>query len=190
MIRGIIFDCFGVLYGGSLPTLISMCPPERLEDLRDINKRADYGFITTEEYAAALGEILSLPYEEVVKIFHAKHIRNDELINFVKELHKDYKTAMLSNVGTETIERLFSQAELDEMFDTVVLSYQEHIAKPNPEIFALTAARLGLSAGECVMIDDLESNCDGAEIAGMQSIQHITNDGTRVILASYLQESA
>ena len=190
MVRGIIFDCFGVLYGGSLSTLVSMCPPERLGELRDINRQADYGFITTEDYAEGLSEILSLPKEEVYALFEAKHIRNDDLINFVKDLRKEYTTALLSNVGTETMERLFTKEELAGLFDVVVLSYQEHLAKPNPAIFTLTAERMGINPSECVMIDDLESNCDGAEIAGMRSIQHITNDGTRVALSRMLQKTA
>lgn len=190
MIRGIIFDCFGVLYGGSLDTLVSMCPPDRLTELRDINKQADYGFMTSEEYARGLADILHMSYDDVNELLRRKHHRNAELVDFVHQLRRDgrYKLALLSNVGNGTVERLFGD-ELHTLFDTVVLSYQEHVAKPNPAVFTLTAERMGLSTGECVMIDDLESNCDGAEVAGMQSIQHVTNDGTRLSLAKILQKS-
>lgn len=191
MIRGIIFDCFGVLYGGSLSTLMSMCPPDRLAELRDLNKSADYGYITTTDYLSGIAEIFGKTYEEIETILRAKHHRNQELVEFVRELNKQphYHIALLSNVGSGTVEHLFGD-ELTELFDTVVLSYREHLAKPNPAMFELTAKRMGVRPEECVMIDDLESNCDGAEIAGMQSIQHITNDGTRVALAKMLQEKA
>lgn len=191
MIRGIIFDCFGVLYGGSLSTLTSMCPPDRLAELRDLNKSADYGYITTTDYLSGIAEIFGKRYEEIEAILRAKHQRNEELVEFVRELNKqsEYHVALLSNVGSGTVERLFGN-ELNELFDTVVLSYKENLAKPNPAIFRLTAERMSVPPEECVMIDDLESNCDGAEIAGMQSIQHITNDGTRIALAKMLQEKA
>jgi HAD superfamily hydrolase (TIGR01509 family) len=88
------------------------------------------------------------------------------------------------------IEHLFQKEELDRLFDTVVLSHNEGLAKPNPAIFTLTAERMGLAPGECVMIDDIESNCDGAEIAGMYSVQHITNQGTRQALENLSKKSA
>lgn len=190
MIRGIIFDCFGVLYGSSVATLVGMCPKDRLQELRDYNVRVDYGFITTEEYAASVADILSITQEEVTQLFKAKHVRNNELIEYVKTLRGDYKVALLSNVGTDTIERLFTEQELKDLFDVVVLSYEEHLAKPNPAIFSLAAERMGLSTGECIMIDDIESNCDGAEIAGMYSVQHITNEGTRQAIEKIVQKNA
>ncbi|MBC7764284.1 HAD-IA family hydrolase [Microbacteriaceae bacterium] len=190
MIRGIIFDCFGVLYGSSVATLVGMCPKDRLQELRDYNIRVDYGFITTEEYAASVAEILSVTKEEVTQLFKAKHVRNNELIEYVKTLRGDYKVALLSNVGTNTIERLFTEQEIEELFDVVVLSYEEHLAKPNPAIFSLTAERMGLSSGECIMVDDIESNCDGAEIVGMYTVRHITNDGTRKALETLMQKNA
>lgn len=49
MIRGILFDCFGVLYGGSLETLASMAPTERRQEIHDINSAKDYGYIGYQE---------------------------------------------------------------------------------------------------------------------------------------------
>jgi len=43
MIRAVIFDCFGVLYGGSIEVLMAQCPPDRRAELEDINKQSDYG---------------------------------------------------------------------------------------------------------------------------------------------------
>ncbi len=188
MIQGIIFDCFGVLYGGSLSLLESLAPHDRRQDVSDINSQKDYGFISYLEYLEQIGEIVSKTPEEVDEIIQRKHVRNDELIDFVSTLRKDYKVAMLSNIGDTVIEQLFSREELDRLFDVVVLSHNEGLAKPNPAIFSLTAERMGLTAGECVMIDDIESNCDGAEIAGMYSVQHITNEGTRRSLERMLPQ--
>ncbi|QQS21718.1 HAD-IA family hydrolase [Candidatus Saccharibacteria bacterium] len=188
MTRGIVFDCFGVLYGGSLNTITGMCPEDRLQDLRDLNKQADYGFIETHDYIAGIAELFDASYEDVETILRMKHQRNEELVEFVRLLKKDgeYKIGLLSNVSNGTVERLFGD-ELHELFDAVVLSYQEHLLKPNPAIFTLMAERLAVPTGECVMIDDIEENCDGAEVAGMQSIWHVTNDGTRQALARLLQ---
>ena len=97
MIRGIVFDCFGVLYGGSLSTIISLCPEERLQDLRDFNKRADYGFIETSDYIAALADLLGRSTEDIEDLLRHKHQRNEDLIEFVRELKRSgmYKICLL-----------------------------------------------------------------------------------------------
>jgi HAD superfamily hydrolase (TIGR01509 family) len=167
---------------------MSMCPAERLQELRDLNKRADYGFIETSDYIAGIADALGVSSQEVETILRHKHQRNEALIEFVRELKRSgvYKIGLLSNVSSGTVEQLFGD-ELQTLFDGVVLSYQEHLVKPNPEVFVLMAARLALPTGDCVMIDDIEENCDGADVAGMQSIWHVTNDGTRLALAKLLQ---
>lgn len=190
MIRGIIFDCFGVLYGGSLETLISTCPPNRLQELNDITKQADYGFITSQDYAEELADIFGKTVGEIQELFRTKHIRNSEMIDYIRELKSQgrYTIALLSNVGNGTVEGLLGN-ELTELFDTVVLSYQEHLAKPNPAIFTLTAERMRLLSGECIMIDDLEINCEGARVTGMQALQHTSNSLTREKLSHILHNN-
>lgn len=188
MIRGIIFDCFGVLYGGSLESLEHMCPPERLQELRDINKQSDYGYISGDEYTAAFSEIIGVSVEAGREVLRKRHNRNSELVEFARSLRGDYRVGMLSNVSSGTIQRLFTEQELAETFDATLFSYEVHVLKPHPEAFDMIAERLGLLPEECVMIDDLESNCDGARRAGMLAIRHINNDTTRQQLAHLLRE--
>ena len=190
MIRGIIFDCFGVLYGGSLEALCERCPPEKLDDLRDLNKQGDYGFISGEEYVAGLARLLDVPLNVIIDLLRQKHIRNQPLIEFVRTLRPHYKVGLLSNVSSGTIDPLLTPEERAQLFDAEVLSYKESLAKPNPDIFRLMAERLGLPTSECVMIDDLAENCDSAEIAGMQSIQHITNTTTINTLHTLLDQDS
>ncbi|AGL62307.1 putative (S)-2-haloacid dehalogenase [Candidatus Saccharimonas aalborgensis] len=190
MIRGIIFDCFGVLYEGSISMLRRICPPEKLDELNDLNKQTDYGYITTDEYIEGLARLLGKSSDEVASLVSHSHVRNQPLIDEVQRLKGEgYVLAMLSNVGNDSIERLFPADQLSELFDVVVLSYKEYMVKPHPAIFTTTAERMGLSPGQCVMIDDLATNCEGAEVAGMISIQHTSNDTTRELLRKILHHS-
>ena len=190
MIRGIIFDCFGVLYEGSISMLRRICPPEKLDELNDLNKQTDYGYITTDEYIEGLARLLGKSSDEVASLVSHSHVRNQPLIDEVQHLKGEgYVLAMLSNVGNDSIERLFPADQLSELFDVVVLSYKEYMVKPHPAIFTTTAERMGLSPGQCVMIDDLATNCEGAEVAGMISIQHTSNDTTRELLRKILHHS-
>lgn len=170
MIRGVIIDCFGVLYEGSLEYLASLAPPERREAVYEVNRAADYGYISHAEYLRSMAELIGTEPENVEKVARERFVRNDPLVDFTRSLRPHYKTALLSNVGYSVIETLFTEKELAELFDTVVLSGEVGMIKPYPEIYELTAARLGLRTEECVMIDDLPKNTEGAERTGMKGL--------------------
>lgn len=171
MIYAVIFDCFGVLYASSLRVLESLAPPERVQELRDAAVRSDYGYLTRLEFAEIAGEIVGRSAAEVETIINSSRLRDEMMVDYVKELRgRGYKTAMLSNIGADAIDRLFISSELHNLFDTVVLSYQVKLVKPDPQIFELTAQRLGAMPTDCVMIDDSTDNCAGAETTGMQAV--------------------
>lgn len=98
------------------------------------------------------------------------------MIDYVRTLRPRYKVALLSNVGRGVIDRLFSAGELAELFDVVVLSSEVGIVKPDTAIFNFTSDKLGISAEECLMVDDLEVNIDGAVATGMQGVVFTTTD--------------
>ena len=188
MIKGIVFDCFGVLYGDSLGTFMAMCPNDKLEMMHDLNKQSDYGVVDGPTYIVRVAAILGKTVDEIKEILTTRRVRNKPLFLLAEELHKTYKIGLLSNVASGTMDALVSPAERAERFDAVVLSFEESLAKPNPAIFQLIAERLGLTPDECVMIDDIPENCDGAEITGMRSILHTNNEQTRRELYALIQD--
>lgn len=79
------------------------------------------------------------------------------------------RTALLSNswgVDGYPVERL------EAVFEALVISGEVGLRKPDPEIYLLTAERLGLTAEDCVFIDDLDRNVEAAEEVGMLGIHH------------------
>ena len=58
----------------------------------------------------------------------------------------------------------------DEFFDAMVRSYEARTRKPEPEMFRIAADRAGVAAASCVLVDDLEKNCAGAEAAGWRAV--------------------
>ncbi|HWB66159.1 MAG TPA: HAD family phosphatase [Mycobacteriales bacterium] len=66
----------------------------------------------------------------------------------------------------------------DELFDAVVISGEVGMRKPEPEIYRLTADRLGLAPQQCVFVDDLLPNVRGAVDAGMVGVHHVTPQQT------------
>ncbi|CAL9588442.1 hypothetical protein SUDANB121_05205 [Nocardiopsis dassonvillei] len=64
-------------------------------------------------------------------------------------------------------------------FDGVVMSFEVGTRKPEPRIFELAAAEAGVEPGECLLVDDLAANCEGAEAAGWRAL-HFTDTAAAV----------
>ena len=183
MIRAIIFDCFGVLYRSSADELYSRCPIDRRDELHDIRLQRDRGIISYHEYLDVTANLLSMEVDEVRQIAETSHVRNQELFDFIRTVDRErYSIGMLSNIGDTTIGQLFSDKELDELFDATVFSYDVGMVKPDPAIFKLMCDKIGFEGEECLMIDDIEHNCEGARSVGMQAIQHVSNLETLEVL--------
>ena len=90
------------------------------------------------------------------------------------------KTALLSNSWGNT----YPRETWDGMFDDIVISGEVGLRKPEPEIFLLAAERIGLTAVECVFVDDLELNVTGARALGMTAVHHTSYEQTRQELES------
>jgi putative hydrolase of the HAD superfamily len=92
------------------------------------------------------------------------------------------RTALLSNAGGPG-----RPAQWQRLFDVVVLSGQVGLRKPDPRIYALTAARLGVAAARCVVVDDVAGNVRGAAAAGMTGVHHTSYDSTLAELRVLLE---
>lgn len=68
--------------------------------------------------------------------------------------------------------------EIRSLFDAIVISGEVGLHKPQPEIYLLAAAQLGVEPEACVFVDDLRENCAGAEVVGMASILHRDPEAT------------
>ena len=76
----------------------------------------------------------------------------------------------LTNMEAETYPLRRRRFEFFALFDGIVVSGIEGIAKPDAEIFERLLARFDLQAETTVMIDDAPANVAAARDAGMQTI--------------------
>jgi len=80
-----------------------------------------------------------------------------------------YRTALLSNSwGLD-----YDRTDWTDLFDVTVISGEVGLRKPEPEIYHLTASRLGVEPGKCVFVDDLGPNVKAAAQLGMIGIRHV-----------------
>lgn len=80
----------------------------------------------------------------------------------------------------------YDMSLLDELFEAIVISGDVGMHKPEPAIYMLGAERLGLRPEDCVFVDDLRENCQGAEEVGMTAILHRGADTTLPALEKLL----
>jgi len=79
------------------------------------------------------------------------------------------KLAVVSN-SEGTIEQMLSEIGLRELFVTVIDSSVVGFTKPDPRIFALALERLGVDAGDALMVGDSPSaDVDGAHAVGIRA---------------------
>jgi len=175
MTKAIIFDCYGVLYIDSHLSLAQRYP-ELSQEIRDLGRQSDHGWIDKATYLTGLSQITGESTTSLEDFINSEHHLNGGLIEQVKQLKGAYKIGMLSNVGRGWLEDFFAKYGIRQLFDVVVLSGEEGVTKPSPEIYAICAERLGVDATDCVMIDDIADNVAGADIAGMKGILFENNE--------------
>jgi len=192
MVRAIIFDCYGVLvhdnYSMIKEKYLADDPTARAEFV-DLNHRACKGELTGDEFLVKVSELTGVPMSEIDETFDHNY-RNDELLNFIaRELKPRYKIGFLSNASRDRITELFTPEQV-ELFDDVVLSYQVHLIKPDPEIYKLSTQRLGVQPEECVFVDDLARYVEMAETLGMRGIWYQNFEQFRDELEKILERAS
>ncbi len=175
MIRALIFDCFGVLYRDNIDMLYDIIPPDKHIAFRDLIHASDYGYMSRHDYQVGTAELAGKTVEEIQAIEAMQFVLNQPLLDKARELKSRYKIALLSNIGDQTMDRLFPEPARSELFEVFVLSSNVGMIKPSENLFEYAAAECGVLPEECLMIDDLMTNVDGARMAGMQAVLFTTN---------------
>jgi 2-haloacid dehalogenase len=67
-------------------------------------------------------------------------------------------------------------------FKDVIVSSVAKVIKPDPEIFALALRQFGVAAADCLFIDDVAANVDGARAAGLAAVQFTSAPALRRLL--------
>lgn len=138
--------------------------------------RMEKGEISVEEFAAGLAQIMSErsgvdvpPDGLVAKLFGLMELDEAMFTAVAAARSAGIRTGLLSNSwGSEN----YPHHRFPELFDTLVISGDVGIRKPDPAIFSLAAERLGVAPADCVFVDDLDKNIEAAEETGMAGILH------------------
>jgi epoxide hydrolase-like predicted phosphatase len=186
-IRALIFD-----FGGVLMRTVDRGPRRRLasrfglsvDELEELvfggpdSLLADTGGMSSEERWRRVSQRLDLPTKQAadsfVREFFSGEALDDRLVDHIRMLHREYKTALLSNASDSLDRFVREELGLEEVFDVIIISALVGVRKPDALIYQLALERLGVSAGEALFVDDLADNVEGARKLGLQAIQFRT----------------
>ena len=182
-LRGLLVDFGGVLTTNVFESFRDFCVTEGLEAdaflalfrsdpkaLAEL-RRVETGQIDEAEFGEILGEMLGVEDRvDLVSRLFAGMRADVPMVNAVRRAKAaGIRTGLVSNsIGAGRYDR----SQFPEMYDGVVISAEVGMHKPQPEIFRLGAERIGLPPEQCVFVDDLRENCEGAKAVGMTPVLH------------------
>ncbi len=189
VIKAVIFDLFGVLVLPGYTSLFNRFP-NLASEMNALIDSANDGVVSRRVFYESMADLVGVSVDEVRASYMGDYRRDESAVDWVRRLKSAglYKLGLLSNVGHGWAEDFFSDQELTELFDEVVLSSDVGLSKPAPRVFDITAERLGVAPVECIMVDDRPSNIDGAKQAGMSGILYESLDKAKLDLASMLRK--
>lgn len=200
MIKTVIFDIGNVLTEFAWEEYLHSfdLPKEVIKKFADasINHKVwreyDLGNLTDEEIVDNF--ILNAPELEkeikmVYKSIHGMIKKVDYAIPWIQELKaRGYQVLVLSNFSSKALKDCEEAMDFLPYTDGGILSFRDHLIKPMPEIYELLIERYRLNPQECVFLDDLQRNIDGADKLGIHTILFTNYQDAKEKLEKILQE--
>jgi putative hydrolase of the HAD superfamily len=186
-VEHVIFDIGGVLIDFDFPRLARALSEQTGAEPEDLLPLFEKGAVEEVETGrtgpeAFFRETMSprlpgLTYEEWVEAWGHNYSVNEPGWALLEEAREVGRTvSVLSNLSP------YNQLAIDRKWPHFFqathhnfYSYDLGFHKPDPEIYRAACAALGAEPGDCVFLDDLESNVEGAREAGLHAFQ-FTND--------------
>jgi len=135
---------------------------------------------------ARLPEHLHSAVHQLTSCWDLPILPMEDMAELVKELKEaGYGIYLLSNASVRQ-RAYWPRVPGSEYFDGTLISAEEGIMKPDPEIYRLCLNRFGLKAEECFFIDDVQANIEGAAACGIAGAVFRSNAG---LLRCQLQEA-
>jgi 2-haloacid dehalogenase len=196
--KTVVFDVGGVLLDWDPEYLYRKLIPddgERAHFLRDVcprewNARADAGL----SWPDAVAERISL-YPDKAELIRAYDTRWPEMVSgqlhdvvAIKDELRDKGIPLYAITNFSSQKWRLSQTLWPTLadFDGVVVSGDEKLLKPDPRIYQVLFDRYGLAPADCLFIDDVPANIDGAKHAGMAGHVFTSASSLRQALQDFL----
>ncbi len=184
MIRAVVFDLYGVFIPDTYTAWLNRHGLNRSGQFQAIVEQLDRGESTPHTFYTSLNELTGVPVAEIEQDFHTIPEVDHDVVSIVEKLQHRYSILLCSN-GTKRTRTLLEKTDLARLFQTVFISAEMGITKPNYLMFQKITEHLGLSVNEVLFIDDSSRNIDAAKKYGFHTIHYTTSDALRKSLVDY-----
>jgi len=134
-------------------------------------------------------QIMQLAREKEVlyrQLFHPHIKAPNGLTDFLKQCnHHGVYPSIATSAPPDNVDFVLDSLQLRSYFSLIVDETMVKKGKPDPEIYLLTAQKLGIAPSNCVVFEDSLSGTVAARSAGMNVIG-VTTTHTRQELAPYV----
>jgi epoxide hydrolase-like predicted phosphatase len=186
MIRAVIFDWGGVLVRTSDGSLreawerrLGLSPGQSSAIVfgTETNYDVQTGRVTDEQHWAGVQQRLALSQQELADFrrdFFARDVVDVHLLQYIDRLRARYTVGLLSNASS-IARRLLSDTYggILDHFDSVTISSEEGVMKPDVRIYQIALARAGARAEEAIFVDDVLENVQAARRLGMEGVHFV-----------------
>ncbi len=153
----------------------------------DWNANQDAGYPlakATEERIALYPE-----HKELIEMYYGRWeemlgFTHDDTLEILKTLvdSPHYRVYALTNWSGETWPKALEKFEWLQWFEGILVSGNEGMRKPFPEIYELLLNRFNINRNKAVFIDDSANNVQGSEKVGLKALYFTTADNLRTDL--------
>jgi glucose-1-phosphatase len=149
-----------------------------------IHRRFEKGDISSEEFIRIMLQALDnkVSAEEFCNIYSKIFVVNEPLVSLLSELHKKFTLILLSNTNKIHRDYGWENYPFLKYFDKLILSYEVHAVKPEPEIYKSVEAFTKKLPHEHLFIDDIAEYAEAAKKLGWEAIQYIGFEQLRMEL--------
>jgi epoxide hydrolase-like predicted phosphatase len=98
-------------------------------------------------------------------------------------LRSRYAVGLLSNASSIARQLLTEEYGILDQFDSVTISSEEGVMKPDARIYQIALARASVRAEEAIFVDDVLTNVEAARRLGMEGLHFVDPTATRADLA-------
>lgn len=201
-VRAVIFDVGGVLERIGPPTWhakwsrrcgLTEAQFEAALERADPDGLVPTGGMTEPELRAGYARALRLSTAEADELmadswdWYCGEL-DDQLVDYLRGLRPRVKTAILSNSADGARREETRRYQLPDLVDVLVYSHEVGLAKPDPAVFRLVCARLGVAPVEAVFVDDVPENVESAAALGMRALLHHSTQRTIAAVDALLPE--
>ncbi|HEY4718528.1 MAG TPA: HAD family phosphatase [Anaerolineales bacterium] len=132
--------------------------------------RAQLGEISAQQFWEGAGAAYGMAPADFMAAFFAGDSLDHELLAAIRGLCASYKVGLLSNAFSDLRYWLEQEWKIADAFNSLVISAEVKLMKPDPAIYTLALEQLGVKPQAAVFVDDVPVNIEAAQRAGMHGI--------------------